>query len=320
MPNTPPKSLPLMGFPPEIRDQVWEESFLAEESGDAQLELTKYGFRDFGPAAVGSAGLARGFVTRFRLPRPLAVSAVAQACRESHAAVERLTAKRPAADHHVPVITSLDNARTDSLLPLLAHRILILDLGHELEERPWERPPSRPADLPGPFRNSDHRRRLIELLLASRAGQIKLLIPDTADFILDGALHDAAPSFPLAVPWVRDTDIRGRIAAVSDAEAWGELADIATHYGYPWPLVDAVLEGGAARDKLVEDATAALRRLWEEENEARTRAGEHPLPSMPRCDVVVQIAMTVGGPESMLGFRGVPNREALSDLIQWGIL
>jgi hypothetical protein len=239
-------------------------------------------------------------------------------CRESREVARRLwnngQTDKPLWEHEctVPVFQKLDTARTEPLNALLAidppaENHLVLDLRSELRPA-FEGPTSPLASL-------RHGRRLLDLLLAAKDDQIKVLLRETQTFCLPyGAGTPPLP--PAAEGWIKGT----RLVSINDVSAWEELKEIGAHYGLPWPFAETVLGGLSSRTGLVADAVRPLQSLWERESARRKKAKMERLKPLPRIDVVTYVEVSRGGTIGMLGFTGVPDPAALKDLLAWGVL
>ena len=157
--------------------------------------------------------------------------------------------------------------------------------------------------------------RLLELLLAAKDDQIKVLLPgheyERFCVPLDTSRE---PTPPAARPWIG----RKRLVSISESDIWKELGQIAAHYNIRWQLADKVL-GERGREELVESAVKPLKELWVQENDRRNCAGLEDLAPLPKIDVCVQLELTQNDTVGMV-FRGVPNKDSYNSLIDMGIL
>ncbi|KAK4038496.1 hypothetical protein C8A01DRAFT_17418, partial [Parachaetomium inaequale] len=318
MPTTTATGFPIMALPRELRDKIWEECFWLIRTGPLHPPCSPFPKHSVVLRDPNRNGVSLGtghhapFYTRQAPP-------IALVCRESREVARRTWSKgqkegKPLWEHEctVPVLQQIDTARTDSSITLLAihppENHLVLDLRSEL----------RPAYGGGtsPLASSVHGARLLDLVLAAKDDQIKVLLPETQTFCLPYG-PGTPPLPPAAQGWLSETR---RLVSVNDVGAWEELGGIAAHYGLPWPFADTVLGGLLSRAKLVADAVRPLQSLWERESARRKHANMGRLKPLPRIDAVTYVEVSRGGTIGMLGFKGVPDRAALRELLDYGVL
>ncbi|KAK5658991.1 hypothetical protein OQA88_1077 [Cercophora sp. LCS_1] len=291
------KPFPLNKLAAELREKVWEEALLNE----AKPSATSASKRTPDPLDFGHLSLTQFFT--FQPPSS------ANACDESLAVAARLQRKNSTAfkrEIQIPGFFEIDAKKTTSMVPLLANNQLIgLGVDSILKKVPGL------LSLRG---KKSQGRRIFELLAASNDGQIKVNTSQSQDFIIPARTPTAAGK-----GWIGAL----RLVSLDDTMAWEELREVAKATGLPWGFVDDVLNAdSAARSSYIREALGSLQDLWTRENARRKKAGLEQL-DMPKIDVCAWVQVThslMGGPMEMLGFEGVPNREALESLVSWGVL
>jgi len=214
-------------------------------------------------------------------------SGVAMVCRESRAVVKRLQRQHPDGrtgfekrEFMMTVLSRLKKTKPGddpSLIPLIEDgQYLGLHVTSMLR---WQEDLFMRA-------GGDFGERIIDLLLAARDNQIKV-ISDRHESIY---FPSEEYKISAALGWNRKT----RLVSLYDAGVWKELGEVSASVGRPWEFFGPAQDPtrpSAERERMVSEELAPLRELWKRENRRRQRAGSGPLKPLPRIDVCLVVTL-----------------------------
>lgn len=283
-------TFPFDKLPRELQDEVWKNSdevdTLWRPTVQAQnsLELA----RDMiGPKDANGKWLARFrfeyFVSR-RIPTLAHVCRSSRQIIQAHASApeqtlkdrNRLWYKNTWNDFYgsVVVLEEIYAENKQSLLPILpkgSYLVLELPYGHRH----------------GPIHNLAQGRRLLEVILAAKHDQIKVLLPSQKHHKLSKSPINEKLAAQARF-WYDDP----LLVSIHDLRCWNELRDYCRSAGETWPFIESVLEGRKTRDAMVEEALRPLVGLWNRENKHREDRGFDKLKPLPSIDVVAEVRFT----------------------------
>ncbi|KAK0646917.1 hypothetical protein B0T16DRAFT_170967 [Cercophora newfieldiana] len=262
------RQFPLAKLPLELREKVWEESILFARQPRRQNNTEQV--RKFGAVDVAT------FYT-FGSP------ALAAVCREAHAVVKRLqrNGDKDAFVNHETRVGVLYHLADDNKELRLASLVegnnipLVLDM-------PWITLNQKNA-LSLQRGPNKHGQRVMELLLAAKDNQIKIVYEQHHKFILPCTIANLRA---VARGWLWGK----RLVSVHDKLAWEELKSIAAAVGLPWALPDALLDADPARRmEIVAKAMGPVEDLWKREDQRLKRSGKAGAEPLPKIDVCIRV-------------------------------
>lgn len=308
-----PDTFPIERLPKELRNTIWEEALHLEQNDSkppnpdllVSLRIQKH----WAPIAHDQSikWLAKGGSVNFFEFRSPEIAAV---CPESREAAKRLCRQQKkewlrGRESSVPFVVSFLAGKRVPLLPILPPDDYLVFKFTGVPDNSDQ----------SPFHNRELGQRFLELLLAAKDNQVKIQLPEHETFCLESSA--TGRRLPKAAEgWIKQP----RAISVNDHNAWTELMAIASHYGYPWEFADQMLNNPSSRAAVVDKAITPIHKLWQRENSRRAKSGMEALKELPKIDVVVLIDMHHGGTIGMLGFRGVPNKQHLKQLLDCGFL
>ncbi|KAK0665463.1 hypothetical protein QBC41DRAFT_327797 [Cercophora samala] len=130
-------------------------------------------------------------------------------------------------------------------------------------------------------------RRLLEVILAAKHDQVKVLLPGQKHHKLSNTPADNKLAAQARL-WYNDP----LLVSIHDLRCWNELRDYCRSAGETWPFVESILEGQKVRDSMVEEALEPIVSLWNRENKHREGRGLKKLKPLPTIDVVVDVWLT----------------------------
>ncbi|KAK0747376.1 hypothetical protein B0T21DRAFT_354203 [Apiosordaria backusii] len=292
-------TFPFHKLPQELQDEVWKNSDEVDtlwrpkgNIGNA-LEIGRgptYDDREMiGPKDANVQWLGKCLFEYFLSRR---IPTLAHVCHDSRQIIKARASVPEETDKHpyglcfwykntwnefygpVAVLKEIYTENKQSLLPLLPkdhYLVLELPYGHRQ----------------GPTHKSAQGRRLLDVLLAAKHDQVKVLLPGQKYFKLSKTPRDEKLAAQARF-WYNDPIL----VSIHDIRCWKELRDYCRSAGAVWPFVDAILEGPKARDAMVQEAIEPLVELWMRENKHRESRGLEKLKPLPTIDVVAEVWFT----------------------------